>query len=105
MLRAPDGFPSGVFYFAIRVRDTANIRKGPYERLRESHARRSRITQVSDGQEKIAIRVEVNEDEKTAFILIPWERLAKLEGAEVLEWIARAARVRAEWEARGYRCN
>jgi hypothetical protein len=55
--------------------------------------------------EKISIRVEVNEEEKTAVIMIPWHQLAKLDGEQVLEWLRKAAKTRAEWEARGYRCN
>jgi hypothetical protein len=58
-----------------------------------------------DANENIAIKVEVNEEEKTVVILIPWERLAKVDGAQVLDWLARAAKVRTEWEAKGYRCN
>jgi hypothetical protein len=55
--------------------------------------------------EEISIRIEVNEDEKTAVILIPWDRLVNMEGAEVLRWIEKAAKVRAEWEGNGYRCR
>jgi hypothetical protein len=55
--------------------------------------------------ENISIRIEVNEDEKTAVILIPWDKLVKMDGSRVLEWIERAAKVRAEWEAKGYKCR
>lgn len=55
--------------------------------------------------ENISIKIELNEDEKTAVILIPWDKLVKMDGAHVLEWIGRAAKVRSEWEAKGYRCK
>ena len=63
----------------------------------------SRMSRQED--ENISIRIEVNEDEKTAVILIPWDKLVKMDGSRVLEWIERAAKVRAEWEAKGYKCR
>jgi hypothetical protein len=71
----------------------------------ESSARAQRITGMNQADENISIKIEINEDEKTAVILIPWEKLVKLDGAKVLQWIERAAKVRAEWEAKGYRCT
>lgn len=60
---------------------------------------------MSQADDNIAIRIELDEKEKTAIILIPWEKLVKMDGAEVLKWIERAAQVRAEWEVKGYRCK
>jgi hypothetical protein len=58
---------------------------------------------MSEDAENISIKIEVNEDDKTAVILIPWDRLVKMDGAKVMEWIVRAAKIRAEWEAKGYK--
>jgi hypothetical protein len=60
---------------------------------------------MNDSGENIPVRVEVNEDEKTAKIIIPWQRLSKMSGDQILAWLAKAAKVRAEWEAKGYRCS
>jgi hypothetical protein len=60
---------------------------------------------MAKDEETISIRIEVNEDDKTAVVLIPWDKLVKMDGAHVLKWIERAAKVREEWEARGYRCK
>lgn len=51
--------------------------------------------------EKIPVKVEV----KTAVILIPWDRLSKVNGDEFKAWLAKAEKVRNEWQAKGYRCN
>jgi hypothetical protein len=60
---------------------------------------------MNDANKNLAITIEVNEDEKTAIIRIPWEQLVKLDGAEVLRWIERAAKIKSEWEAKGYKCR
>jgi hypothetical protein len=105
MHRAPDGNSPGANFCALGAEHPAKIQISPYAVVRESFAHAGRTNGVSDEHENIAIRVEVNEDEKTAVILIPWQRLAAMDGADVLDWLARAAKVRAEWEKKGYRCN
>lgn len=52
----------------------------------------------------IPVRIEVNEDAKTGIILIPWNELSKVNGEAFKRWLDKAAKVRAEWEAKGYRC-
>jgi hypothetical protein len=51
----------------------------------------------------IPVRVDVNEIDKTADILIPWERITRVDSATSVKWFRRAAKLRAAWEAKGYK--
>jgi hypothetical protein len=55
--------------------------------------------------ESIPVKVEVNEDDRTAIILIPWQQLGTVTLDEFRAWLEKVAKLRAEWEAKGYRCN
>jgi hypothetical protein len=55
--------------------------------------------------DKIPVKVEVNEDDKSATIIIPWHQLSKVDRDDFHAWFARAEKVRDKWQAKGYRCN
>lgn len=59
---------------------------------------------MSDRGENMPVKVEVNEEEKTAIIVIPWHLVSKISGEEFRKWLVRAEAVRAQWQAKGYRC-
>jgi hypothetical protein len=54
---------------------------------------------------RIPVRVEVDEENRTATVIVPWERLAVLEGDAFREWLRRADAARTEWAKKGYRTN
>lgn len=60
---------------------------------------------MTEATPDIPVKVEVNEEDKTAVVLIPWDRLGRVDADTCRAWLAKADRVRKEWEARGYRCN
>jgi hypothetical protein len=90
---------------ALPGNNGARIWRKPDPVIRESSAVVVRMKNMAQADDNISIKIEIDEDAKTAIILIPWEQLVKLDGAHVLKWIERAAKVRAEWEAKGYRCK
>ncbi|HYE18468.1 MAG TPA: hypothetical protein VEA69_08485 [Tepidisphaeraceae bacterium] len=60
---------------------------------------------MSDGPSDIPVKVEVDEEEKTGVVPIPWDRLGRVDAAACRAWLTKADAVRKEWAARGYRCN
>lgn len=60
---------------------------------------------MSEFAADIPVKVEINEDEKSVVILIPWHRLGRVNAEQCRGWFSKAEQVRKEWEAKGYRCN
>jgi hypothetical protein len=60
---------------------------------------------MSDAPAKIPVKVEVNESDKTAIILIPWHQLSEANIDVFRDWWNRAAKAQKEWEARGFKCT
>jgi hypothetical protein len=60
---------------------------------------------VGDAASSIPVKVEVDEEDKSAVIVIPWHQLSRVSRDDFHAWFAKAEKVRAEWVAKGYRCN
>jgi hypothetical protein len=51
----------------------------------------------------LPVNLQVNEPDKTFRISVPWNEICESNREAVWEWLAEVKRIRAEWEARGYR--
>jgi len=51
----------------------------------------------------LPVNLQVNEPDKTFRITVPWNEICESNREAVWEWLAEVKRIRAEWEARGYR--
>jgi hypothetical protein len=51
----------------------------------------------------LPINVQVNEPDKTFRISVLWSEICESNRESVWEWLAGVKKIRAEWEAKGYK--
>lgn len=65
--------------------------------------RKKGLFQLNDPSGPLPLNLQVNESDKTFSIPVPWNEISQLNRDAIREWLASVKKLRAEWEAKGYK--